>query len=375
MTCFGFSLLFFDMIATPNTIVVRKTLLDFVGTEEAVLCCVVVGARRSPIQIPSQFLASWFSLTSHHNISSENRTMKQKGTFVVLALFVNAANAFAGLPLSSIGLLNTRHHTRRDPSVSSYADPAKIHQQTQQSSTLLRASSAPNEQQVIDWSAIGKYIVAIGVQMGLISSLLAGLDRLSLQVSFGLNFVLFYLLSLKSRIFNPLSNQRPQPKTLETSATDMTNERKMPSWTPPGVIFPIMWLLIIAPIRSFSSCMVYQSVGSGCYLSRPILFLMLHLSIGDVWNTINNVERRYGASVSGVAAVWLSKAYAAYQYGIVQPTAGKLLALPLIWLTVASALITSTWRINPDPTSGLCDSLIPRKKRGEPSRTSFAWFS
>jgi hypothetical protein len=35
---------------------------------------------------------------------------------------------------------------------------------------------------------------------------------------------------------------------------------------------------------------------------------MLHLSIGDVWNAINNTERLYGAAVTGVGAVLVSAA-------------------------------------------------------------------
>ena len=119
----------------------------------------------------------------------------------------------------------------------------------------------------------------------------------------------------------------------------------MPSWTPPGFIFPIVWLLIIGPIRAVSSSLVYSVTGQ--YACVPILSLMLHLSIGDVWNTINNVERRYGTSVVGVIMVWLSAAFAAYQYYQVSPLAGKLLSLPLIWLSIASSLIIRTWQLNP----------------------------
>jgi translocator protein len=130
-------------------------------------------------------------------------------------------------------------------------------------------------------------------------------------VPFAVNFVLFYVMALKSRVFNPLSNARPTPQTLE--ATDATAvptppQRNMPSWTPPGVIFPIMWLLIIGPIRAYSSSLVYAATGH--YACLPLLALVFHLSIGDVWNTINNVERRYGTAVSGVVCVWLSNAHA-----------------------------------------------------------------
>ena len=144
----------------------------------------------------------------------------------------------------------------------------------------------------------------------------------------------------------------------------------MPSWTPPGPVFPIVWLLIIGPLRAFTSAMVYNTVG--LYACPAILSLALHLSIGDTWNTVNNVERRYGVAVVGVLCVWLSKANAAYNYFQVIPLAGKLLGLSLVWLTIASALVTRTWQLNPDPETGKPEPLYPVTGK---AATKFAWFA
>lgn len=222
-----------------------------------------------------------------------------------------------------------------------------------------------------DYDAVVKYLGAVGIQGALLFGFLFGLDvlvdSLALKVPRPANFVLFYALSLKSRVFNPLANNRPKVNTLESESS--STKRVMPSWTPPGVVFPVMWLLVIAPLRALASTMVVAATSQ--YASYTIMTLMTHLSIGDVWNTINNVERRYGVSVVGVACVWLSKAYAAYSYGRVVPRAGTLLALPLVWLTVASALIYSTWRINPDPTTGKPEPLYPTV--GD-KKTKLVWF-
>jgi tryptophan-rich sensory protein len=117
--------------------------------------------------------------------------------------------------------------------------------------------------------------------------------------------------------------------------------------------------------------MVY-SAAAGSYCNTAILSLMMHLSIGDIWNTINNVERRYGTSVLGIACVYLSAGFAAFQYSQVLPLAGKLLSLKLIWLTIASSLIIQTWRLNKNPETGEKYSLLP--KTGEGSKTEFDWF-
>jgi tryptophan-rich sensory protein len=215
----------------------------------------------------------------------------------------------------------------------------------------------------LDYDAVIKYVGAIAIQLGLMNGFMSGIDaavvRWNLKVPFAANFLLFYALSLKSRVFNPLANNRPKVKTLESDSA--SEKRQMPAWTPPGLVFPIMWLLIIAPLRAAASSLVVSAAGVSptCYASWTIMALLLHLSIGDVWNTINNVERRYGTSVAGVALVWLSKALAAFAYYRALPTAGILLSLPLLWLTVAFALIVATWRLNQDPATGRPEKLYP----------------
>eukprot|EP00541_Cyclophora_tenuis_P018797 CAMPEP_0116575374 /NCGR_PEP_ID=MMETSP0397-20121206/19922_1 /TAXON_ID=216820 /ORGANISM="Cyclophora tenuis, Strain ECT3854" /LENGTH=103 /DNA_ID=CAMNT_0004104259 /DNA_START=136 /DNA_END=444 /DNA_ORIENTATION=+ len=99
--------------------------------------------------------------------------------------------------------------------------------------------------------------------------------------------------------------------------------------------------------------------------------LMFHLSVGDVWNTANNIERRYGAAVTGVLCVTASALNAAYQYHNVDALAGDLLGLPMIWFSVATSLVTATWQINPNPTTGERDALYP--VAGD-AKTEFVWF-
>jgi translocator protein len=256
----------------------------------------------------------------------------------------------------------------------SYQEQQHLHGLVKTSTTLAASSASSDDatSKKFDFDAVVKYAAAIAIQMSLLLGLFSGLDaivsRFSLQVPFAVNVAFFYALALKSRVFNPLANNRPKVQTLETAKEQ--EKRKMPTWTPPGVVFPIMWLLIIAPLRAVASSMIYAS--TKCYANTAILTLMLHLSIGDVWNTINNVEKRYGVSVVGVLCVWLSKAYAAYQYYQIVPLAGKLLALPLIWLSIASSLIAATWRLNPDPNTGKPEPLFPTV--GD-KKTKLVWFS
>ena len=248
---------------------------------------------------------------------------------------------------------------------------SRIH--TKSLSTLASTADGKAEKALqVDYDALIKYHASIGIQMSIFAASLATLDMLvevtGLQVPFFVVAVLFYGLSLRSRAFNPLNNSRPNmSQAVDQDKTRGFRDRVMPSWIPPGIVFPIMWLLIIGPLRAYSSALVYESTGH--FLHPAVLAFLFHLSIGDVWNTINNVEKRYGASVTSVLCVVASLLNAAYQYYTVNPLAGNLLGLTVIWLTVASSLITATWKLNPD-SSGEIDPLYPVVGK---SKTEFIW--
>ncbi|KAL3944213.1 MAG: hypothetical protein SGBAC_001710 [Bacillariaceae sp.] len=259
------------------------------------------------------------------------------------------------------------------------ATPSAIQGNRQASSALFAATPQESPSNELDTDALVKYGSSIGIQMGIITALLFGLDTLvgaiGLEVPFPIVFCLFYFFSLKSRTFNPLNNQRPNLKKAvngEGTPTKGFRDRVMPSWTPPGVTFPIMWILVIGPLRSFSSALVYMANGHH-FCDPTLLALLLHLSIGDVWNTINNTEKRYGAAVPSVLMVAAAAANAAFQYSQVDPFAGKLLGLTLVWFAVASTLIADTWRLNPNPSTGQRDPLYP--VTGGEGKTEFAWFN
>eukprot|EP00559_Dactyliosolen_fragilissimus_P004146 CAMPEP_0184864298 /NCGR_PEP_ID=MMETSP0580-20130426/14467_1 /TAXON_ID=1118495 /ORGANISM="Dactyliosolen fragilissimus" /LENGTH=269 /DNA_ID=CAMNT_0027363015 /DNA_START=94 /DNA_END=903 /DNA_ORIENTATION=- len=241
-------------------------------------------------------------------------------------------------------------------------------------------ASSSNDNRVLDTNALTNYVAAAGIQLTLISALLSSIDTVlsyaELSAPYPLTWLFFYALSLKSRVFNPLDNSRPDRKKAVESANDEEkvkgfNDRVLPKWTPPGVVFPIAWILVNAPLRATSSMMIVGT--SGSFFNPAIMAFILHLTCGDIWNTINNNEKRYGTSVIGVLLVWTTAVFAAYQYFQIDPLAGELLGGTCIWLTIASSLIIQTWRLNVDP-DGMKDSILPTKLEGEESRTKFTWF-
>mmetsp|Transcript_42060 Transcript_42060/g.61883 ORF Transcript_42060/g.61883 Transcript_42060/m.61883 type:complete len:302 (-) Transcript_42060:45-950(-) len=213
--------------------------------------------------------------------------------------------------------------------------------------TRLAAGSIPDGgKRVFDAKAFATYIGATGAQMGFISAFMYGLNFLLSKVS-GYPLlqtvvisVFFAIMSLKSRIFSPLDNSRPSPE----SQTQRNKEMKRPSWMPPPLAFPIIWSTI-GILRTVSSVLVWKAMGRDL-LNPATLALMLHLSIGDTWNTINNVDRRLGFAVPGVVCVWLSVLNLVRAYFAALPLAGYVIAPSALWLSVAMVLVTTLWRMN-----------------------------
>ena len=88
--------------------------------------------------------------------------------------------------------------------------------------------------------------------------------------------------------------------------------------------------------------------------------MALHLSVGDTWNCVTNVEQRKGVSALGVLVVWASVVAAVKAYFDVIPLAGYVLAPSACWISIASVLTWTIWAIN-EPR----EPLLPRKGDGK----------
>ena len=116
------------------------------------------------------------------------------------------------------------------------------------------------------------------------------------------------------RTFSPLDASRPEVANEKTAVAG----KNCPRWMPPPLAFPIIWSTI-ALLRAASSVAIFVHVGS---LDVPAVHAMLlHLAVGDTWNSINNVERRLGVAVVGVGCVLLSVYNVVLQYWKVTPNA------------------------------------------------------
>ncbi len=192
----------------------------------------------------------------------------------------------------------------------------------------------------VDWAAMATYGAGTLAQMGLMIAALWGLQQLtgawSGPIRQGMAIAFFTLVSIRSRLFSPLNNARTR-----TTYSKVTR----PGWAPPPLAFPIIWLSI-GVLRVISSYLVWQTLGQ-TYLTWPLAIFMMHLALGDTWNTIFTVEGRLGAAVPVVLLGPLASSIVVVTiYWHIVPLAGQLLLPMVIWLGVASTLVVSIWQLN-----------------------------
>lgn len=232
------------------------------------------------------------------------------------------------------------------------------------------ASNNIENKKTFDFSIVEAYISATVSQYTLIClGLLPSIQRFVLprlanlpsssKIIPGMIALLFFGLSLRARLFSPLDTSRPKA-SLEDQ---VFKQRLRPKLQPPPFVFPVVWSTI-SLLRTISATMIYQTTGT--LLSWPIYMFMLHLCIGDTWNTINNVENRLGTSILGVLVVWLSLYFTVQAYAATNVLAAKVLLPSLVWISVATCLIISIWRLNYEKFNQ--PSLLPSKEEGPPSK-------
>ena len=144
----------------------------------------------------------------------------------------------------------------------------------------------------MDWTALAKYSVGLAAQMSFLFGFLAAIDAVlvcfpSVEVPFAANVAFLYSFNLKSSLFSILPSSKIEGRKItdKDKGTQEYNQRNVPKWTPPGIAFVFGWPLLTFGLRAVTGAMVVQASG-GRYATPAIMSLMLHLSVGNLWNTV-----------------------------------------------------------------------------------------
>jgi tryptophan-rich sensory protein len=160
-----------------------------------------------------------------------------------------------------------------------------------QDTTIQTNLGNPQWDRVATLRYLGATIAQVAMLTGLLWSMdglfsLINTNALPHSVVVAIACLFFAFVTLRSRFFSLLDNTRNNGRYLSI---------ERPGWAPPPLAFPIVWMSI-AVLRVVSAYLVWSTLGQA-FLCLPLMLFMVHLSLGDTWNTIFTVEGRLGTAV------------------------------------------------------------------------------
>ena len=122
-------------------------------------------------------------------------------------------------------------------------------------------------------------------------------------------------------------------------------ELTRPSWAPPGWLFGPVWSTLYA-LMGISAWLVWRTRGFTGARSALVLFIV-QLAANALWGWLFFVWHRGGLAFAEVLLLWCLIMATVVSFWRINTLAAALLAPYLVWVTFASALTFSVWRLNP----------------------------
>ncbi|WP_413717502.1 tryptophan-rich sensory protein TspO [Silicimonas sp. MF1-12-2] len=116
-----------------------------------------------------------------------------------------------------------------------------------------------------------------------------------------------------------------------------------PSWTPPKWLFPVAWTTLYL-FMSFAAMRVAQLDDN----AHAMAFYALQLALNTLWTPIFFGLRRMRAGMIVILCLWVAVFGTMVAFFLLDTLAGILFVPYVAWVTTASALNWSVWRLNPE---------------------------
>lgn len=117
-----------------------------------------------------------------------------------------------------------------------------------------------------------------------------------------------------------------------------------PAWNPPGWVFGPVWTLLYA-MMAVAAWRVWGRGGWTANRTALALFLA-QLLFNGIWSWIFFGLRNPGLAFADIIILWVTLLATVVAFRRVAPVAGWLMAPYLGWVTFASALNFTIWRLN-----------------------------
>jgi translocator protein len=119
---------------------------------------------------------------------------------------------------------------------------------------------------------------------------------------------------------------------------------KKPSWNPPGWMFGPVWTALYA-MMAVAALLVWRR-GGWVTQRRPLRVFIVQLALNAAWTPLFFGLHRPGLAFSEIVLLWLAIAATIATFWPVNRTAACLLAPYLAWVSFASVLNFTLWRLN-----------------------------
>jgi len=119
---------------------------------------------------------------------------------------------------------------------------------------------------------------------------------------------------------------------------------RKPAWVPPNRLFAPAWTVMYT-LMTAAAFLVWH-FGEGTVGTAALIAYAVQLGLNALWSPVFFGLRRMGAGFAVVAALWGAVLVTTLLFFQVSPWTGLLLVPYLAWVTFASALNLSVWRLN-----------------------------
>lgn len=115
-----------------------------------------------------------------------------------------------------------------------------------------------------------------------------------------------------------------------------------PSWNPPAWLFGPAWTLLYT-LMATAAWLVWRRVG----FSRPLAFYFVQLALNAAWTPIFFGAHQLGWALVEIVVLWVAILLTLLSFHRVSPAAGWLFVPYLAWVSFATFLNFTLWRLNP----------------------------
>lgn len=118
-----------------------------------------------------------------------------------------------------------------------------------------------------------------------------------------------------------------------------------PSWTPPNSVFGPVWSVLYL-MMAVAAWLVWKEKGLAGAAAAPLALFGVQLVFNALWSIFFFGMQRIGLALLDIVLLWSAILATILSFWRVSPAAGALMIPYLLWVTYASALNYSIWRLN-----------------------------